>query len=172
MLGAAAGVTTARIGRRLSGPLGAGYECLLVDDPDIPDQQATVTSWFLDCPAQSPAWSHYLLSIIHLRPIPGVRPAVIREPHATHEVMVIALDPRGNPHPEDTETWRFLTPVNVCEQVQLPSDADAVELAADCARAVVNGVLWAEPPLSGQKEPWRTVLLKTAAHARGEEHAP
>jgi hypothetical protein len=29
---------------------------------------------------------------------------------------------------------------------------------------------WVEPPLSGQKEPWHTVLIRSAAHLRGEPH--
>jgi hypothetical protein len=35
-----------------------------------------------------------------------------------------------------------------------------------------HGILPAEPPLAGAVEPWRTCLLKSAAHQRGEVHAP
>jgi len=137
------------------------------------EQAATVACWWLDCPGQSPAWRHYLLAVVHLRPIDGQEhDPVITVPGATHEVMVVALNPEANPDPEDTATWWFLRPHNVMEQIELPDDEAAIQLAEHAAHAVVKGVLWAEPPLSGQVEPWRTSILKTAAHLRGEEHAP
>lgn len=165
------------IGRELTGPAGYAFE-IIVDEPLTPDQSATVACWFLRCPGQSPLWDCYTLSAIHLRDIPGVRPAIVRVPHATHEIMLLALEPENQkwslpaPHPNDQETWRFLRPINLSEQLQLPSDEAAVDLLHKCAEGVLAGVLWAEPPLSGQVEPWRTSLLKSAAHLRGEEHAP
>lgn len=163
-----------RPGRVIEGPFGSATE-VLWDAVTVADWGATLATWFLDCPGQSPAWRHYGLSIIHLRPIEGEsKPATIRIPHATHEVLLVAYDPYDpelDPRPDDVETWRFLMPVNVMEQIELPSDQAAVELLELCARAVVNGILPAEPMLAGAVEPWRTVLLRTAAHLRGEEHA-
>jgi hypothetical protein len=160
-------------GRTFTGPAGVAVEVLHEWEPDDPpDVQGTVATWFLRVPEQSPGWDRYLLSVVHLRPIDGVRPAVVRVPHATHEVLLLALDPAVDPQPTDVESWRFLRPVNVCEQIELPHDDAARVLLGLAARAVVAGVLWAEPPLSGQLEPWRTVLIRTSAHLRGEEHAP
>lgn len=158
-------------GRILTGPAGTATEVLIVGVPDRPDWKATLGTWFLDCPGQSPAWSNYGLSIIHLRDIPDVPPADIRVPKATHEVILTAFDPEWAPEPLRSETWRMLFPVNVMEQVELPSDEKATELVALCAAAVVKGVLPAEPPLAGAVEPWRTALIKSSAHLRGEEHA-
>lgn len=158
-------------GKTLRGPAGTAIELHPVE-LDRPDQAATLATWWLECPGQSPAWSHYVLSIIHLRPIPGVKPAHVRVPGATHEVMLLALDPAKEPRPDDTATWSFLRPHNLMEQVQLPGDTEAVEMLELCIPLVLDGRLWAEAPLAGQVEPWRTVLIKTAAHARGEEHAP
>lgn len=161
-------------GRVLLGPSGTATEL----HPELGraeriEQQATIACWWLDCPGQSPLWRHYVLAVVHLRPIEGQEhDPVVTVPHATHELMVVALDPDRNPDPEDTDTWGFLRPTNVVEQVQLPDDQAAAQLAHDAAYGVVHGVLWAEPPLSGQVEPWRTSLVKTAAHLRGEEHAP
>lgn len=150
------------IGRTLSGPAGTAYE-IVVDKAATPDQAATVACWFLHCPGQSLFWDKYTISVIHLRPLPGVRPAQVRVPQATHEVLLLALEPEGEgrlaPVKEDQETWRFLRPINMCEQVQLPSDEAAIELLTLAVQRVLAGALWAEPPLSGQKEPWRTVLL-------------
>lgn len=159
-------------GDQLEGVAGTATEILVEGPFPRPELAATLASWFLHCPGQSPAWSHYVLSVIHLRPIEGARPAVIRVPGATHEVVLLALDPTLEPQPTDSETWSFLTPVNVMEQVELPGDDQAVTLCRLSAQAVVAGYFWAEPPLSGQVEPWRTSMIKTAAHLRGEEHAP
>ena len=161
------------VGKVLSGPAGTATELNWKRERrDPPDWTATLAGWFLNCPGQSPAWEHYLLSIIHLRPIEGVKPAVVNVPGATHEILMVALDPGKNPKPEDSYSWSFLRPTNLMEQVQLPDDESAVDLLHDCVVAVLDGRLWAEPMLSGQVEPWRTVLVKAAAHIRGEEHAP
>jgi len=160
-----------RTGKVLPGLAGTATEVIVVRG-GTPAQAATLATWFLRCPGQSPAWDSYLLSIIHLRDLPGVPPAHVRVPGATHEVMLFALDPQPDPQPGKPNSWRFLHPQNVMEQVQLPDDQAAVELLAKCTEAVLAGVLPAEPPLSGAVEPWRTALIKTSAHLRGEEHAP
>lgn len=160
-------------GERLDGPYGTAVRVLVELEEDEPqDWTATCASWFFICPGQSPACDRYALSIIHLRPIEGVKDAAVTVPGATHEVMLHALDPKTEPVPTDPMSWRRLHPINVLEQIELPDDAAAVDLARGCARAVLAGVLPAEPLLSGAVEPWRTVLIKTAAHLRGEEHAP
>lgn len=155
----------------LTGSFGTATQ-LLVDEPGTPAQAATVAMWFLHCPGQSLAWDRYALSVVHLRMLPGVPPARILVPCATHEVLLVAYHPQADPQPTDPESWRILTPVNVHEQIELPSDEDAADLLRHAAQAVVDGVLPATPPLSGQVEPWRTALIKSAAHLRGEEHAP
>ena len=157
------------LGERLTGPAGSATK--LEVHGAVGPQTATVACWWLHCPGQSPAWDRYLLAAMHLRPVDG-HEAVIRVPHATHEVMITALDPAPVPTPRDPSTWRHLRPINLQEQVQLPDDDTAVELLRLCAEQVVSGLLWAEAPLSGQVEPWRTSLVRTSAHLRGEEHAP
>lgn len=134
-------------------------------------QQATVAAWWLECPGEAPLWSKYLLAVVHLRPVDGI-PANVVVPGATHELLVVALNPERDPRAVDPDSWEYLLPPNVTEQVELPDDNAAKQLASHAAQAVVAGILWAEPPLSGQVEPWRTSLIKTAAHLRGEPHAP
>jgi hypothetical protein len=161
------------LGEQLRGPAGHAHE-LLLGKPDWwtrPEQQATLAAWFLNCPGQSPGWDRYLLSVIHLRPIPRARPAAILVPGATHEVILFALDPIRRPQPTRPHSWKPLLPINVMEQVQLPDDDAARTLLRGAARAVMDGLLPAEPALSGAVEPWRTSMIRTAAHLRGEEHA-
>lgn len=160
------------LGKSFAGLAGRADEVIFEGEPDQPDWQATLGLWFLTCPGQSPGWENYVLSVIHLRPIDGVPPAHIRVAGATHEVMVVAIDPEYSPVPTDPSSWHFLWPLNVEEQVHLPNDQAAKQLIEDSARAVTIGVLPAEPGLAGAVEPWRTTLIKTAAHLRGETHAP
>jgi hypothetical protein len=147
------------------GPAGSAYEIDIADHSN-----ATVASWFLDCPGQSPLWQHYVLSIIHLRAEEGLPEPVIHVPHATHEVWLYALDPTQHPSLKITSSRVPMTPFNFVDQVQLPDDEAAVVMIESAVQAITMGILWAEPPLSGQLEPWRTAMIQTAAHLRGEAH--
>ena len=162
-------------GKVITGPAGRAGELHVELGPgDPPAWRAGVAVWWLDCPGQTPFWSHYRLSVYHLRPLDGVEPARLLFPSATHELTLVAMAGVGDraPAPFDPSTWQHLTPINMCEQVELPGDDAARELAELAARAVVAGVLPAEPALAGAVEPWRTALIKTSAHLRGEVHAP
>jgi hypothetical protein len=154
-------------GRLWDGRAGTGIE-VVVDETGSVDETATLGMWFVHCPDQSPGWDKYIISVIHLRTSAGPPPPV---PHASHELVVVALDPTPEPTPDDPGTWRILTPINVTEQFEVPSDAFAVQLLELAVQAVLAGWLWAEPPLSGQVEPWRSAVIRTSAHFRGEVHA-
>lgn len=148
-----------RKGAFKSGPQGTATEVLVeLGGSDPKDWQAGVGNWFIDAPGQSAAWRHYMLSAVHLRPIAGVKPAVVRRPGATHEFMLLAMDPGKHPVALQPSSWSYLTPQNLAEQMICGSDAVATKLLACCAAEMVQGVLWAEPPLSGQFEPWRAYL--------------
>jgi hypothetical protein len=160
-------------GEPITGPAGTATPVFpfVVHDPDEepPEDTGSVATWILECPGQSPAWSHYQLAIVHLRPLPNGPPAQLRAPDMTHEVVVAALDPDLHPDPADVETWVRLFPINVTEQVKLPGDDEARDLLAEAARKVVEGVLPAEPALSGQREPWLSWLTNTARVLGGQD---
>lgn len=82
--------------------------------------------------------------------------------------MLFALDSGKSPVPDDMSTWSYLRPINFCGQLELPSDAEAKTVTEILARAVADGLLWAEPPLSGQREPWESQLRQLEAHAKGK----
>jgi|SRR5690348_13289293 hypothetical protein len=148
--------------RDVTGAAGAGAELLITcDERSCPDVTANLGNWFLTCPRQA-LWDSYVLSLIHLRAIAGARAPVITVPGATHELMLLALDPECRPVAMNVDTWRYLRPFNVVEQFSVKTDEDALDLLADAARAVLNGELWAEPPLSNQVEPWRQWVRKRA----------
>lgn len=162
----------ATAGRTLEGPAGTAVEVLVEVEPSDPvDITASLGAWFLHCPGQSPAWSHYILGCVHLRPVEGqAHDPVIKVEGATHEVLMYAVDPAAEPTALHPPSWKMLTPVNACEQVVLPSDELALELLELAVNAVINGVLPAEPALSGAREPWHSSMVQTAEHLRGEPH--
>jgi hypothetical protein len=156
-------------GKEFVGAAGRVTEIIPTLEPgDKAHFQATVAMWFLDCPGQSSGWRHYHLAIIHLRPIEGVKPAIIRSPGATHEVMLLALDPKPSPSPTNAKSWQYLSPYNYIGQLALPSDEEAKRGLEAMARGVADGHLWAEPPLSLQREPWDSQLRLWEAHAAGK----
>lgn len=153
----------------VSGTLGTATEVAFVLDDTEARYGATVAAWLLHVPGQSPAWDDYMLVAVHLRDQEGVVDVVEgTDPEATHEVLLFALDPGEPVHAENMGEWRRLSPVNVAETVKLPSDKAAEGLLELCARAVIIGVLPAEPALAGQVEPWRSTLRKTAEHITRE----
>ena len=66
-----------------------------------------------------------------------------------------------------------LSPVNVAEQIE-GTDAEATELAKLAVWAIVHGHLEPESSNGAQRirAAWKSSLIKTLAHIRGEEHAP
>jgi hypothetical protein len=52
----------------------------------------------------------------------------------------------------------YASPYNLQEQIIMPSDEAAINLLKHAVDQVVDGNLWAEPPLSHQVEPWRSWL--------------
>lgn len=157
------------------GPYGQGYEIPL---PRKADAASTVCWWLIDAPAYHPLWSQYVLCVLRLTdPRPDLGSPHLKFEGATHEVTVFAVSPdwhwtskklaaRGGIPP-------YLTPVNISEQYEA-TDAEMEEIASLCVKAVTNGSLNPETADAPERirESWLTVIVKTLAHIRGEEHAP
>jgi len=89
---------------------------------DTAQRPAMVSTWLLDAPSAHPMWKSYLVAIVHLRAIDGAPPAKIHEPGATHEVVVMALNPDHEPNPDKPGPIAYLSPANLVSQVTLGSD--------------------------------------------------
>jgi hypothetical protein len=147
---------------RIRGPAGSGF--VYAPTPQVPDQTATLRAWVLTCPGQSPAWSQFLLSVVHLRPIEGARPVTLHFPGAGHEFLLLALDPQRPVHGNE-DLARHLTPVNVSVQEAGLTDGQAVAICDGLAAMVVSGQLPAEPALSGgAQELYKRVIRASAQH--------
>src|SRR4051812_28256938 len=104
-----------------------------------PDQEATIAAWLLHLPGAHPAWHQYLLSVVHLRPIDGTRPANKHYPEAEYELALVALDPRFQARPDDLETIHHLEPLNVVRQFHGLNDDQARRLCELVAKGLVDG---------------------------------
>ena len=161
------------------GPLGTAE--LVEVDQQLDGAATTVGTWLLTG-AWHPVWPQFILSAVTLTDVEGAPPAVLHFPGATHELMVVALNPGpvGSP-PHTAEQFAaggfrgvggYLEPIDVVHQLEA-TDAVVVELLELAARACVDGVLNpstddARPQL---REAWLSALVRTLAHMRGEAHA-
>lgn len=168
--------------RVIEGPYGRGEEIdwRPSDVPaEFPEKAATLGGWILTVPGAHPLWSQYTLACVHLRPIAGQTKVVtLRSLKATHEFLVIALNPEL---PTVTAAnWRetlrnpraHLRPLNVVEQIEGATDAQAKEVLDLCARAVCDGYLHPEPEgVIGARHRWRVALGLTLEHIQTGGHA-
>lgn len=162
----------------VSGPYGQAVNL------EVPSSApATLLWWLITAPAYHPLWSQYVLSVVTLEDKPGVPPADLHYPGATHELLVLALNPGEPPSRVTAEQlaegveagkgFQYLTPVNVVHQFTA-SDDEMRQLAELACAGVVNGILNPETADAPERirEAWLTACIKTLAHIRGEEHAP
>lgn len=138
----------------------------------------TACQYLIDAPAYHPVWSQYVVSVIRLVEDPALEPPILKFVGATHELIVMALNPDHRQTPESiTDHCRrgdlpFLTPVNIAEQFECTDDEVKTVTWLAC-RAVCNGLL--NPEVSDApaviREQWLIACTKTLAHIRGEAHA-
>lgn len=103
----------------------------------------TLGCWILTVPGAHPLWHSYLLSIIHLRDVPGFPPAKKKYPEAEYEVILFALDPDEDlPDPDDVKNFHpvILTPPNLVEQIHGITDEQVVSIAEKLCRAFIDGI--------------------------------
>ena len=99
-----------------------------------PDDDAAVDAWLVEASWAHPAWHSYIIIVVHLRPMPGVKPPIIYNPNATHEVIVSALDPNG-----DRDHLLANSISNHCRTLEPPNYAGQfVEITDDLARGRVR----------------------------------
>lgn len=143
---------------------------------------AAIDAFIFHAPGQAAAWSAFYVSAIHLRDVPGIPPAHLEFPGATHEIAVYALDDHA--HEIDPDDWQEeserrpmrwrLTPVNYQRAIAVRNDADAAMLVDALARAFVDGALPLEPFFSGDGPMGRglvhNAIDETAKHIREGAH--
>lgn len=136
---------------------------------------ATVATWLITAPGYSPLWDQYRLTVVHLRPGPGLPEPKIAREGASHEFVLAAVDPTGKGRYTTRDYAEagcpVLHPLNVVHQVIGITDEQAAELARLTARAVVEGLLLPEPQgIVGARETWIATFDNTAEHMRTGGH--
>lgn len=136
------------------------------------DLGATIAGWLLNAPQAHPLWTYYLVSVIHLHAIAGVKPPFIRTPGATHELIIASLNPEQR-LPDLAAVGRgeasfaFLTPIDVMEQFTVTDDAMAYRLCELAVRSCVDGIA---SPDQDWRSWWRATIANTAQHLRDGVH--
>ena len=129
--------------------------------------------WIVHAPGAHPFWTYWAVSIVHLRPIAGAKPPHKKFPGATHEFMILALNP-DKPLPSldvpSTGKWPlyFLEPFDVVEQFEAATDAIANEIGELAVRAIVAGKA---SPDQDYRSWWAEAIRETAEHYRSGKHA-
>lgn len=109
------------------------------DWPDRQDPTAVLKAWIVHAPWAHPAWHTYFVSVVHLRPVEMLPKPLRYDESATHEVGVLALDPKHEVKPG--EPYHILTPPNYMEQFTATDDAAAIAHARRAVVDICNGQL-------------------------------
>jgi hypothetical protein len=156
-----------------AGPYGTATRTTLTDEPR---HSQTADHWLITAPAYHPLWSQYVLVVIRLDDAPGFPPPHRHFPDATHELLIVALDPVHGPYTNTTVTapggFHHLEPVNVCEQYNT-TDQLMRQLCEAAARAIVTGTITPETADAPDRirATWHHRLAATLQHLREGRHA-
>lgn len=108
-------------------------------NPGGPGADLTPASWIVEVPWAHPMWHSYTLACVSMRDAPGVPPAVIHLPGATHEVLLYALNPEARRALNDVTP--YLTPGNFHGQWIAGTDEQAAAFIEETVKLVVDGRL-------------------------------
>lgn len=143
-----------------------------------PEHKAQLCCYLINAPTYYSEWSQYMLLVASLAKIEDVADPWLKFPDATHEVLVVVVDPTKPQTVESIlESLRAgkpvptLTPPNIVEQFQA-TDSEIMEMAWLVGRAVVRGNLNPETVEDhiGVREQWLQACTTTLARLRGKEH--
>lgn len=141
-----------------TGQIGRAYR---LPDEVAKQKETCLACYFLDLPQVHPIWPRYQLAVVHLRDVPGLRPAVRWYPEAEYELAIYALNPGCSPRPDDVGTWQQLQPANMVFQFHGTGGAGAAQLADEIAPLIVEGRLWVETSdVRGERERWEAYLKR------------
>ena len=132
----------------------------------FPPHPTQIAGFLLYAPAAHPAWSYYLVSLVHLRDVEGFPPAHRLFQEATHETTILALDP-SKPlppvavGPTEIGNCSYLEPANVVQRFAVPTDTAALRVLDAMVLAIVQG---AASPDSDWRSFWKLFIESAARH--------
>jgi hypothetical protein len=149
-----------------TGPGGSAWEVAVPDAPG----HGQVCQWLLFAPTAHPFWNFHVITVAHLLPIEGVKDAHVQFPGASHEMLVLALDPETEDaiDPADAATQKqWMQPPDAVVQFIVANDEQACAVARFSAQAVTQGLI---APDSDFRQAWEVGVAATAEHVRLGEH--
>jgi hypothetical protein len=112
-------------------------------------------------------WDKWFVSMIHLRDVAGMAPAKKQFSEATHEFLILALNPEF-PVDLDHPSAHYLTPVDVVEQFGGVTDDDAISICEGAVIAILRGVA---SPDQDYRAAWKALIKNTVEHIALGGHA-
>jgi hypothetical protein len=147
----------------------AGRSAWKVSHPDEKEKfAASLGAWLIHYPGAHAFWEFWAIGLVSLADVEGAPPADKRFPEATHEILFAALDPeRALPAVDRWQDARYLHPIDLICQVQLPTDVHAKRILDWIVEVIIDqGV----SPDSDNRRWWELSIEKTAEHDRDGVH--
>lgn len=97
---------------------------------------AALRAVLLHRPDAHPHWHTYQVAVVHLRPVEGLPPPKLAFPDGSHEISILAVDPRTEPNPDDLRSIQTLHPPNMVSQLRALTDEGALALFGAFVKAL------------------------------------
>lgn len=133
-----------------------------------PDFEGTICGYLLHCTWSHPFWSWYLISAIHLRPIPGVKDPHKSYPEAEYEITILSIDPDHNPDPDKfMDGYPWLMPIDLVHQFHGINDKQVEQLMQMMILEIVEG---RASPDQDFRSWWRESIDEIVKYLREGKH--
>lgn len=132
-------------------------------------QTACLASWLVNRREAHLLWQWWLVSVVHLRDIPGVPSANKRYPEAEYEFLIYAINPEfcPDPVPDDPAGYPHLIPFDVIEQFHGITDQDVTRLCEGAVYAILAGQV---SPDQDYRSIWKALIAETVRHFAEGRH--
>lgn len=164
-------------GARFEGAYGSAQH---VSVPDRRNAGVNLAAWFMRLPNQTIGADHFMLWVSSLEPREDLPAPNLHYEGAEYELAVMSMDPDRGPSADDSDTWSYLLPSNVCVQFHGISREQAARVGGTVAEACTLGRLPAETqmyvaPFGGEPkmmfirelvDMWKAAVAQLVDHER------
>jgi len=130
---------------------------------------AGLAHYLVHCTWSHPFWSWYSISLVHLRPMGGVKAAHKHYPEAEYEIQIFSIDPRHpDPDPDKPlDGYCLLYPLDLVHQFHGITDSQAVQVCHHVVETIVSGRV--APDVDFHRF-WIQAINETVKHYREGKH--
>lgn len=134
-----------------------------------PAHAAHLVTYLVNFPGAHRGWEYWMVATVHLRDIPGVRPANKSYPDAAYEFGIHTIDPEKHPGEIDPDrgAWALLSPPDSIVQFHGVDDDQAAEL---CLLSVKLMIERGYSPDSDFRAFWKEAIWSTIEHMTVGHH--